>query len=534
MDEYLAKKLEKKLSETNFEGYRFGSLINYGKSAAVFKVRKNITNYALKIFDNDLIERFGHQIQTRRIEQEIELKDHNIDGMVGIHDGGSTTIDREEYYFLIMDYVSGKNLKQFIEENEIEEEFVLKVLKVLYEVTEVLLERGVVHRDIKPENIMVNDLKNIVLMDFGVLKLVGTKSFTDIEEKQFTGTLRYASPEYLSREEKDDSAGWRALNLYQIGGVLHDLINREILFKEEVPYAKLVVAINDKIPKVQNPDINHGIIQLTRNLLCKDPDKRIQLNNKDAIFKIINLKHIDTDSSLESLEKLKRYTAENIAQYDEIKSLERSVEEKRKIRTDFSKKIKNSILEPFENMKNNEIINSFEIVVDYKFDFDRKLLKDNNVNNYMLELSGSREQGFVRNIYILVRVVNNGNCEADIMMQGILPSGSINIKKNSDKNLLMQIEKDRKTSVLINSSGDQRQEEIKLKFKKIFSGVLCIDENFKEILRKSVYKLLTALLSKWKPEIDGQIELAKMMIEKGPGVYSRVIKSEKNLVVCNW
>ena len=89
--------------------------------------------------------------------------------------------------------------------------------------TEKLLERSVVHRDIKPENIVVTPSGHIVLMDLGVLKLVGTRSFTDDEHKQFVGTLRNAPPEFLFWDEHDTVDGWRAVNFYQIGAILHDL-----------------------------------------------------------------------------------------------------------------------------------------------------------------------------------------------------------------------------------------------------------------------------------------------------------------------
>ena len=59
--------------------------INNGKSAAVYKASdSNSKLYALKIFYNDHIERFGHEIQERRIEQEISLRGQLIVGFSAI------------------------------------------------------------------------------------------------------------------------------------------------------------------------------------------------------------------------------------------------------------------------------------------------------------------------------------------------------------------------------------------------------------------------------------------------------------------
>ncbi|MEO6882942.1 MAG: hypothetical protein ABI199_02835, partial [Bacteroidia bacterium] len=69
MDKIKALALEKEIKGTTLNGYEVIELINNGKSAAVFKAKKDANFFALKVFDNELIERFGHEIQTKRIEQ---------------------------------------------------------------------------------------------------------------------------------------------------------------------------------------------------------------------------------------------------------------------------------------------------------------------------------------------------------------------------------------------------------------------------------------------------------------------------------
>ena len=231
MDKQKAKSLAKEIIGTTLNGYEVIELINNGKSAAVFKAKKGNDFFALKIFDNELIERFGHEIQTKRIKQEIALKNHNIDNLVKIYDGGYTRLDSQTYYFIVMELIDGINLKDFIISNSYDQDFIIKVLEKLTATTEQLLtKKQIAHRDIKPENIMVDNNKDIILMDLGVLKLIGVKSFSDEEEKSFVGTLRYAPPEFLLRTEEDTIDGWRAINLYQIGATLHDLIMKKELF----------------------------------------------------------------------------------------------------------------------------------------------------------------------------------------------------------------------------------------------------------------------------------------------------------------
>lgn len=73
---------------------------------------------AVKIFDNELAERFGHKIQDRRIQQEIGLKNHGIPNLISIEDGGQQELNGERYYYIVMDYIDGDNLKGFINKGE--------------------------------------------------------------------------------------------------------------------------------------------------------------------------------------------------------------------------------------------------------------------------------------------------------------------------------------------------------------------------------------------------------------------------------
>ena len=97
MDKIKAKKLETLIAGQTIAGYTIERLVNNGKSAAVFKACKDGKLYAFKIFDNDLIERFGHEIQQKRIDKEIGLKGHVINNLVKIFDGGNTKIDGEDH-----------------------------------------------------------------------------------------------------------------------------------------------------------------------------------------------------------------------------------------------------------------------------------------------------------------------------------------------------------------------------------------------------------------------------------------------------
>ena len=105
MDHFKANQLANQLIGKTFQNCRILKLVNNGKSAAVFLAESNDgKQVALKIFDNDIIERYGQEIQHHRIEQEIALKGHRIPNLINILDGGKQEIEETDYFFIIMDF----------------------------------------------------------------------------------------------------------------------------------------------------------------------------------------------------------------------------------------------------------------------------------------------------------------------------------------------------------------------------------------------------------------------------------------------
>ncbi len=281
MDAAKAHLIEGKLKGQKLGGWTVESLIDNGKSAAVFKASDGDALAAVKVFDDELIERFGDKIQLARIERELSLKGKNHPNMVKILDGGVDTITNNHY--LVMEYLPGANLKQRL--NDVPMEAIGGYIRDLASCAQYLETLDLVHRDIKPENILVSaDLNKITLLDFGVLKPVKEPGITDGNGLQpFIGTLQYSSPEFLLRQEDGTVEGWRALTFYQIGGVLHDLIMRESLFGEYTePFARLVNAVQDVVPTIHSSSVPSYLVDLAKTCLLKRPEDRLKLLTWDS------------------------------------------------------------------------------------------------------------------------------------------------------------------------------------------------------------------------------------------------------------
>lgn len=278
MDTVKAKELEHSLAGKEISGFIVEKLINHGKSAAVFKGKDQATGQevAIKVFDDELIAKYGDESQIARIERELELVGKSHSNMVKILSGGVDKMTNN--HFLVMEFLDGPNIKDALQ--EIPAENVPTLISQLASCCEYLEGLGLAHRDIKPENIVLLDnYKRLVLLDFGVVRPYGKGDVTDEHGIQaFVGTLQYSSPEFLLRTEEDTPDGWRALTFYQIGAVIHDLVMRSAIFAEsEQPFARLVNAVQHDTPTISSAAYPSYLVETAKKCLSKRPELRVEL-----------------------------------------------------------------------------------------------------------------------------------------------------------------------------------------------------------------------------------------------------------------
>ena len=95
--------------------------------------------------------------------------------------------------YIVMEYLEGITLKQYLRENQrIAPEDLIELLVPLIEALDEIHSQGMIHRDISPDNIMVLPDGRIKLMDFGA-----ARDYTEFGEKSLSIVLKpgYAPPE---------------------------------------------------------------------------------------------------------------------------------------------------------------------------------------------------------------------------------------------------------------------------------------------------------------------------------------------------
>lgn len=152
-------------------------------------------------------------------------------GIVPVHDVG-TLPDGRIYY--AMKYVRGSRLDEYAAQGASLRDRLRKFQSVCDAVA-FAHAHGVIHRDLKPQNIMIGSFGEVLVLDWGVAKLVDRED--DTVEGTVIGTQNYMSPEQARGEI--DQLDERA-DIYSLGAVL------SFLLKDQPKVSKAAHAISAK------------------------------------------------------------------------------------------------------------------------------------------------------------------------------------------------------------------------------------------------------------------------------------------------
>jgi serine/threonine protein kinase len=212
-----------------------------GGMGVVYKARQKTLNrfVALKLLapervrDAQFAERF-----TREAQALAALNHPNI---VTVYDFGQAG----GFYFLLMEFVDGVNLRQLLRARKFTPEEALAIVPPLCDALQFAHDRGIVHRDIKPENLLLDKAGRVKVADFGIAKMLGTANGNgkagepaapENATQTAVGTPGYSAPEQQTDPQRVDSRA----DIYSLGVVFYEMLTGELPGKPIEPPSKKV------------------------------------------------------------------------------------------------------------------------------------------------------------------------------------------------------------------------------------------------------------------------------------------------------
>lgn len=137
------------------------------------------------------------------------------------------------FLYFIMEYIEGKTLKQWMQENPLPDihqvtELANKIITGL----RVFHRMEMLHRDLKPENIMLTKSGDIKIIDFGSVKIAGVQEIsTPVERLELLGTKNYTAPEYLLGME-----GSNRSDIFSLGVLVYQMLTGELPYGDKLTH----------------------------------------------------------------------------------------------------------------------------------------------------------------------------------------------------------------------------------------------------------------------------------------------------------
>jgi len=190
--------------------------------------------------------------------------------------------------YVVMEYINGLDLISYLENNDSKLEL-KECLDIILKIIDGLIflhNNGIVHKDIKPENILIDNNKNIKIIDFGLSYYLNYKNF---DKSYQTGTIYYMSPEifnlYLMNKCNQDKKFelYKTNDIWSLGILFYILIYFKFPFcDDDDNNIKFQIIFDNVVFEKNYPD--YWVKNLIKQILNKDYKCRISLNNIKKII----------------------------------------------------------------------------------------------------------------------------------------------------------------------------------------------------------------------------------------------------------
>ncbi len=147
--------------------------------------------------------------------------------------------------YMVMTCYEGKTLRKHLQEDTVNQERAISIIKQIASGLTVAHEKGIVHQDVKPENVIITTNDMVKIIDFGIAQLMGHN--LNGKSKNSMGTIAYMSPEQTSRGVIDHRT-----DIWSLGIVFYEMLSGSLPFDDEFEQAIIYAIMKEKPKALKN------------------------------------------------------------------------------------------------------------------------------------------------------------------------------------------------------------------------------------------------------------------------------------------
>ena len=175
-------------------------------------------------------------------------------------------------HYLIMEYVEGENLRQWLErkrrDGALTPENIFPVVRQIAEALDCAHEREIFHRDLKPGNIMITPEGQVKVLDFGLSAQIRIGLTRIGAECRETDGMR----PYLAPEQWRGLAAGTATEQYTLGVLVYEMLSGRLPFERTDPEALRQAVMNEAPEPLAG--VSSCIQQAVRRAMSRLPAER--------------------------------------------------------------------------------------------------------------------------------------------------------------------------------------------------------------------------------------------------------------------
>jgi serine/threonine protein kinase len=238
-----------------------------GATCRVDKARDTVIGrtVALKTF----LQGFGKNSEQQFLQEAQTVGRLSHASIAQLYDVGN---DGSGTPFLVMEFVSGKNLEHMLAYSPIPFASAAVWTADLASALAHAHRAGIIHGDVKPGNIRVTEDDKVKLVDFGVARFASQVSGSD----RVLGTPAYLSPEQIEGQKQDGRS-----DLFSLGILLYEMITgvRPFAGNSLGEVCAQILTANPIPPSQLHPTLPAAFDRILARCLAKNPDNRYQSGN---------------------------------------------------------------------------------------------------------------------------------------------------------------------------------------------------------------------------------------------------------------